>query len=66
MKIEDDHPAWPWIIEDVAHTLHVFQINRSDGLTAAQRIKGRACSTPRARIGEKLLYKSMKTMKSMN
>eukprot|EP00974_Lingulodinium_polyedra_P003564 334879-Lingulodinium_polyedra.AAC.1 len=66
MKLEDDHPIWPWLIEYAAQTLHMFQVNRSDGLTAAQRIRGRMSMGPRARIGEKVLYKTMKTVKLEN
>ena len=63
MKLLDDHPAWPWIIEYAGQTLHMFHINRADGLTPSQIIRGKTCTTPRARIGEKVLYKTMKTLK---
>ena len=36
----DDHPAWSWIIEFAGQTLHMFHINRADGLTPSQRIQG--------------------------
>ena len=61
MKLMDDHPAWLWIIECAGQTLHMFHINRADGLTPSQRSRGKTCTTPRARIGDKVLYKTMKT-----
>ena len=63
MKLMDDHPPWPWVIEYAGQTLHMFHINREDGLAPSQRIRGETCTTPRARIGEKVLYKTVKTGK---
>ena len=65
-KLADNHPVWPWLIEYVGQTLHMFQINRDDGLTPVQRIRGKMAMGPRARIGEKVLHKPMKTAKLHN
>ena len=66
MKLTDDHPIWPWLIEYAGQTLHMFQVNRDDGLTPVQRIRGKMAMGPRARIGEKVLYKPMKTVRLDN
>ena len=66
MKLADNHPIWPWLIEYAGQTLHMFQVTRGDGLTPSQRIRGKTSSGPRARIGDKVLYKMMKTVKADN
>ena len=63
IKLEHNHPIWPWLIEYAAQTLHQFQITRDDGLTPAQRLRGKSAMSARAKIGEKILYKPMKTVK---
>ena len=60
------HPIWPWLIEYAGQTLHMFGNTREDGLTPVQRIRGRISMAPRVRLGEKVLYKSMKTVKVEN
>ena len=62
-KLSDSHPIWPWLIEYAAQTLHVFGATREDGLSPAQRIRGKTAQGPRARIGEKVVYKHMKTVR---
>ena len=59
----EDHPAWPWTVEYAGRTLHVFCISRADGLIPPQRILGKTCTTPRARIGETVLHKTVKTVR---
>ena len=62
-KLDHDHPLWPWLIEYAGQTIHMFQVNRDDGLTASQRIRGKAAMSPQAKFGDKVLYKPMKTVK---
>ena len=63
VKLENKRPIWPWLIQYAAQTIHMYQINRQDGLTAAQRIRGRTSIPPRANLDEQMLYKPMKTVK---
>ena len=44
----------------------MFGTTRNDGLSPAQRIRGKTSSGPRARIGEKVLYKPVKTIRPDN
>ena len=65
-KLADNHPVWPWLIEYSGQTLHMFQITRGDGLTPAQRIRGKTSCAPRAKFADKVFYKPMKTVKVEN
>lgn len=57
VKLHPSHHAWPWMIKYAAQTITMYKVNASDGLTAIQRIRGRARTAPKARFGEQVLYK---------
>ena len=53
------HPHWPWSVEVVAQILALYLVNRFAGLRAMRRIRGRASMSPKARFGERELYKQL-------
>ena len=65
VKLEDNHPLWPWLIKYAGQTLHFYQANRHDGLTPVRRVREKSAMSPRAKFGEKVLDKPM-TMVKLN
>ena len=62
-RITPDMPLWAWMVEFAAQTLTLWAIDSNDGLTAIERVRGRAAMTAKARFGERVLYKLSKTIK---
>ena len=54
---------WAWMIEFAAQTLLFWAVDSEDGLTAIERIRGRAAMSAKARFGERILYKLSKTIR---
>lgn len=62
VKSHPSHRTWPWTTDSAAQTILSHSVNASDGLTAIETLRGRAQSTPKARIGEHVLYNIPKTI----
>ena len=62
-RLNPSMPIWAWMVQYAAQTILYWRMDPDDGLTAMQKIRGRAAMTARPRFGEKVLYKIAKTIK---
>lgn len=62
-RINPSFHIWKWLIEFAAPAFLMWRLCGDDGYTANQRTRGRARTSPKARFGEKVLYKVAKTVR---
>lgn len=63
VRINPRFPIWNRLVEFAAQTILMWRISGDDGVTAIQRIRGRSSTTPKARFGEKMLFKVARTVR---
>ena len=60
-KFMGDHPASLWKRQYAGRSLHMFHVNRADGLNLLKKV-GEAMRDTKSPVGKKVLYKAMKTV----